>query len=185
MTDFPIDRRSFLIAGCSALAWPAVARRPDPEPPAEWVEPATGHRVVRLSRDPGTSSLYFHQNPYTATGDKMVVSSPQGLATIALATRTIAPLVEGRVSSLVVGRKTRTAFYMKSGAVYATNVDTGMLSLGHGVFFGLGAYALAMHMKLEAAKDGLPDFMGWSGLRELPGFWAPFESGAFSLTVFR
>jgi urea transport system permease protein len=73
-------------------------------------------------------------------------------------------------------------------AIVALAIDlawgyTGMLSLGHGVFFGLGAYALAMHMKLEAAKDGLPDFMGWSGLRELPGFWVPFESGAFSLLM--
>src|SRR5262245_29091901 len=94
------------------------------DPPREWIE-ATGHRVVRLSDQPGTASLYFHQNPYTASGDKMVVSTPQGLATIERATRAITPLVEGRVSSLVVGRKTRTAFYMKSGAVYATNVDTG------------------------------------------------------------
>jgi urea transport system permease protein len=59
----------------------------------------------------------------------------------------------------------------------------GMLSLGHGVFFGLGAYALAMHMKLEAAKDGLPDFMGWSGLRELPWFWAPFDQAWFALLM--
>jgi oligogalacturonide lyase len=94
------------------------------DPPREWIE-ATGHRVVRLSDRPGTASLYFHQNPYTATGDKMVVSTPGGLSTIALATRAIAPLVEGRVSSLVVGRKTRQAFYIKDGAVYATNVDTG------------------------------------------------------------
>jgi hypothetical protein len=103
-----------------ALAAPLVAD----DPPREWIE-ATGHRVVRLSDQPGTASLYFHQNPYTATGDKMVVSTPQGLATIALATREIKPLVEGRIGSLVVGRKTRTAYYMKSGAVYATNVDTG------------------------------------------------------------
>ncbi len=73
-------------------------------------------------------------------------------------------------------------------AIVALAIDlawgyTGMLSLGHAVFFGVGAYALAMHMKLEAAKDGLPDFMGWSGLRELPGFWVPFESGAFSLLM--
>jgi urea transport system permease protein len=73
-------------------------------------------------------------------------------------------------------------------AIVALAIDltwgyTGMLSLGHGVFFGLGAYALAMHMKLEAAKDGLPDFMGWSGLRELPGFWAPFDSALFSLLM--
>ncbi|MCC7370728.1 MAG: urea ABC transporter permease subunit UrtC [Chloroflexi bacterium] len=73
-------------------------------------------------------------------------------------------------------------------AIVALAIDlawgyTGMLSLGHGVFFGLGAYALAMHMKLEAAKDGLPDFMGWSGLRELPGFWAPFDNGLFALAM--
>jgi oligogalacturonide lyase len=55
----------------------------------------------------------------------MVVSTPRGLATIALATRTITPLVDGRVSHLVVGRKTRQAFYLKDGGVYATDVDSG------------------------------------------------------------
>ena len=40
----------------------------------------------------------------------------------------------------------------------------GMLSLGHGVFFGLGGYAMAMYLKLESAKGKLPDFMFWSGL---------------------
>ena len=87
------------------------------DPPREWIEASTGHRVVRLSDEPGTASLYFHQNPYTATGDKMVVSTPGGLATIALATRTITPLVEGRVSHLVVGRKTRQAFYIQNNTV--------------------------------------------------------------------
>ena len=95
------------------------------DPPREWVEPSTGHRVIRLSDEPGTASLYFHQNPYTASGDKMVVSTPRGLATITLATRTIAPLVEGRVSHLVVGRTTRQAFYIQNDTVFATNVDTG------------------------------------------------------------
>jgi oligogalacturonide lyase len=94
------------------------------DPPREWIE-ATGHRVVRLSEQAGTASLYFHQNPYTASGDKMVVSTPQGLATIALATRAVTPLVEGRVSNLVVGRRTRQAFYLKNGVVYATDVDSG------------------------------------------------------------
>ena len=106
-----------------ALALAGIFAAPD-DPPREWIEP-TGHRVVRLSDQPGTASLYFHQNPYTASGDKMVVSTPQGLATIALATRTIKPLVEGRVSHLVVGPKTRQAFYVKDGVVYATDVDSG------------------------------------------------------------
>ena len=96
------------------------------EPPREWIEPATGHRVIRLSDEPGTASLYFHQNPYTASGDRMVVSTPRGLATITLATRRIAPLVEGRVSHLVVGRKTRQAFYIQNDTVYATHVDSGV-----------------------------------------------------------
>jgi len=103
----------------------ALAQAPDP--PREWIE-ATGHRVVRLSDAPGTASLYFHQNPYTASGDKLVVTTGDGVSVITLATRTITPIVdarEGRVTNLVVGRKTRTAFYMKSGAVYATHLDTG------------------------------------------------------------
>ena len=81
--------------------------------------------MLRLSDEPGTASLYFHQNPYTASGDKMIVSSPQGLSTIELATRTIKPLVQGRVSHLVIGRKTRQAFYIQNNVVYATNMDTG------------------------------------------------------------
>jgi oligogalacturonide lyase len=99
------------------------------DPPREWVEPSTGHRVVRLSDQPGTASLYFHQNPYTATGDKMVVSTPAGLATITLATRTIRPLVDGtagRISHLVVGRKTRQAFYIQNNTAFAADVDTGV-----------------------------------------------------------
>ena len=94
------------------------------DPPREWIEPATGHRVIRLSERPGTASLYFHQNPYTASGDMMVVSTPEGLATIALATRTITPLVEGRASHLVVGRKTRQAFYIQNDTVYAADLST-------------------------------------------------------------
>ncbi|MDQ6420747.1 urea ABC transporter permease subunit UrtC [Paenibacillus sp. LHD-117] len=66
-------------------------------------------------------------------------------------------------------------------AIVAIGLDliwgyTGILSLGHGIFFGLGAYAMAMYLKLEASGGKLPDFMGWSGLKELPLFWQPFES---------
>jgi urea transport system permease protein len=51
----------------------------------------------------------------------------------------------------------------------------GMLSLGQGVFFGLGAYCMAMYLKLGSAGGELPDFMAWSGLTELPWFWKPFQ----------
>lgn len=60
---------------------------------------------------------------------------------------------------------------------------TGILSLGHGVFFGLGAYCMAMYLKLEASGGKLVDFMKWSGLESLPSFWKPFSQPAFALIM--
>ncbi len=73
-------------------------------------------------------------------------------------------------------------------AVLAIGLDliwgyTGILSLGHGVYFGLGAYCMAMHLKLSASKGELPDFMSWSGVEKLPWFWAPFESAGVSIAL--
>src|SRR5437016_2206941 len=59
----------------------------------------------------------------------------------------------------------------------------GMLSLGHGVFFGLGAYGMAMYLKLEASGSKLPDFMGWSGVESLPWFWEPFHNPVFAILM--
>ena len=57
---------------------------------------------------------------------------------------------------------------------------TGLLSLGHGIFFGLGGYAIGMHLKLQVPPNELPDFMGLYGVTELPWFWQPFHSFAFA-----
>ncbi|MEW1588947.1 urea ABC transporter permease subunit UrtC [Micromonospora vinacea] len=59
----------------------------------------------------------------------------------------------------------------------------GMLTLGQGVFFGLGGYAMAMHLKLaDAGPGGMPDFMQLYGqLDELPLWWRPFASPWFAL----
>lgn len=107
------------IVQASGPSWPLE------DPPRQWIDASSGHRVVRLSDKAGLASLYFHQNPYTAAGDKMVVSSPDGLWTIDLATRVNTPLVQGRVSHLVVGRKTRKAYYIQQDTVYETSLDTG------------------------------------------------------------
>jgi urea transport system permease protein len=62
--------------------------------------------------------------------------------------------------------------------------QAGLLPLGQGVFFGLGGYALAMHLKLKTlAPDELPDFMVWNGVEKLPFWWAPFGSAAFALVA--
>ena len=112
------------------------------ELPTEWMDAATGHRVIRLSREDGTQSLYFNQNAYTADGKKLIVTTAGGgIATITLATREVKSLVAGPVSVLVAGHKTGDVYYTKRPAggragaaggrnsdgatVYATNVDTG------------------------------------------------------------
>jgi hypothetical protein len=76
-------------------------------------------------------------------------------------------------------------------AIVALGIDliwgfTGLLSLGHGVFFSLGGYALAMHMKLQIPTDAsiqLPEFMTLYGVTELPWFWQPFYSFPFTLVA--
>jgi urea transport system permease protein len=68
----------------------------------------------------------------------------------------------------------------------------GILSLGQGVFFGLGGYCMAMFLKLEASSvantkiqstPGIPDFMDWNQLTSLPFFWKPFHSFTFTLAA--
>ena len=115
-----VEKVSIATAICVLGFWSRAAE----ELPRDWIEPATGHRVLRLSREPGTSSFYFHQNAYTADGDKMVVSRRDGLSTINLETREIEPIVEGRAGNVIVGRKTRQVFYMRDGAAFAAPLDT-------------------------------------------------------------
>lgn len=59
----------------------------------------------------------------------------------------------------------------------------GILSLGQGVFFALGGYAMAMYLKLVASGTQLPDFMNWNSLTELPAWWRPFHSLPFALAT--
>jgi len=68
----------------------------------------------------------------------------------------------------------------------------GILSLGQGVFFGLGGYAMAMFLKLEASDPettkiqstpGIPDFMDWNQITELPLLWLPFKSFPLALAA--
>ena len=58
---------------------------------------------------------------------------------------------------------------------------TGLLSLGHGIFFALGGYGLAMHLKLQLPSGEIPEFFKLYGVSELPWFWQPFYSFNFTL----
>lgn len=91
------------------------------------------------------------------------------------------------IPNLITGVRLNQLGRFLALAIAALGIDliwgyTGLLSLGHGVFFALGGYALAMHLQLAPLKTGiLPEFMGLYGVTELPWFWQPFNS--FGLTT--
>ncbi|WP_076068873.1 oligogalacturonate lyase family protein [Sphingomonas montana] len=105
------------------------------------IDPATGHRVVRISTAPGMASLYFHQNPFTPQGDKMVIATADGIAAIDLKDWSIRPIVRGAgLELLFAGRRTRTVYYARRGkagpgggpngevgatTVFAADIDSG------------------------------------------------------------
>lgn len=60
---------------------------------------------------------------------------------------------------------------------------TGILSLGHGLYFALGGYAMAMYLKLQATGGKITEFMHTGGLTELPMIWRPFNSLPVSLIL--
>jgi urea transport system permease protein len=71
-------------------------------------------------------------------------------------------------------------------AIAALGIDliwgyTGILSLGHGLFFALGGYSLAMYLQLQIPDGQLPDFFNLYGVTELPAFWLPFYSLPFTV----
>ncbi len=92
--------------------------------PREWVDPDTGHRIVRLSDEAGSSSFYFHQYAYTADGEKLIFQGPKGLMTYNFKTKQTEQIVDGRTGGVIVGRKSRKVFYTKSDTIYETDVDT-------------------------------------------------------------
>ncbi len=106
------------------LTTASFARAQQKDPPREWIDPDTGHRVIRLSDEPGSASLYFHQNAYTPDGEKLIITTPTGLSTINLKTRAIEKVVEGRVNVIITGRKTGNVYYIKNRVVYATDLNT-------------------------------------------------------------
>ncbi|WP_337013198.1 urea ABC transporter permease subunit UrtC [Pantoea sp. AS142] len=73
-------------------------------------------------------------------------------------------------------------------AVVAVALDlvwgyAGLLSLGHGLFFALGGYAMGMYLMRQAAGEGLPAFMSFLSWRELPWFWTGTDSFAWALCL--
>lgn len=111
-----------------------------------------------------------------------------GLAILAVLLLVVFPLALDVFRLNLVGKYLTYAF-VALGLVMCWGYG-GILSLGQGIFFGLGGYCMAMFLKLEASTPeatriqstpGIPDFMDWNQVTELPWFWEPFNSFGFTL----
>ncbi len=94
------------------------------EPPKEWIDPDTGHRVVRLSSEPGSLSPYFHQYPFSADGKWLAISTRRGISRVNLQTHEVDSLVEGSAWLLLTGRRTGDVYYRQLDGVFAVNFET-------------------------------------------------------------
>lgn len=108
-------RRHSWTAAClaMAMAMASVGLAQTSTPPREWVDESTGHSIVRLSDEPGTRSIYFHQNSITPDGRFVLVEFADGIGVIEIATRRNIKLVEGRARALFVGRKSGLVYFSR------------------------------------------------------------------------
>ncbi|MGG1948844.1 urea ABC transporter permease subunit UrtC [Trinickia sp. NRRL B-1857] len=125
---------------------------------------------------------------WRAMAARLDASGYAGIVILALLIVVVFPLALDTFRLNLMGKYLTYAF-VAVGLVIAWGYG-GVLSLGQGVFFGLGGYAMAMFLKLEASDPvatrtqttpGIPDFMDWNQVTALPVWWKPFHSLPFSI----
>lgn len=125
------SRFAFLICW---LGWSVALPAADPAtvaPPSSWIDPDTGHRVIRLTNEPGSASLYFNVNSFSPDGKSMVYTAGGGIFVLDLTTFQTRPLVPAPARVIEVGRKTATVYYLKStsdrsgSTLYAADLASG------------------------------------------------------------
>ena len=118
-----------LLAALAALSvYPVFAATPADPLPRDWIDPETGHRVIRLSPDEGGTSLYFHQRAYTPEGDKVILHSRAGLMAVDISKLGSAPpkaeLIAERTRAFATAWRTREAYVHRGDAIHAVHLDT-------------------------------------------------------------
>ncbi len=109
----------------------SISLAPADEVPRQWIDPDTGHRIVRLSQQPGSRTLYFHDNSYTPQGDKLIFNTPDGVAVVDIThLGSDDPKIEivTQGGGAIMARRTREVYVTRGGRggggpVYAVNVD--------------------------------------------------------------
>lgn len=139
---------SFAIFILFAVITPVLLARPLPK---SWVDKDTGHRIFRLTNEPGSESTYFNVNPFSPDGKLMMYTAPDGIHVLNLVTRKTRLLVANPpvpaamksrrfarfiygVHGIVVGHKTPSVFYTKfdpathASTLYKANMYTGKVT---------------------------------------------------------
>jgi oligogalacturonide lyase len=98
-------------------------------PPASWVDQSTGHRIIRISDQPGSRGLYFNETAFTPDGTQMVYAAPRNVYIYDFRSNASRLLVNGPVSEIVVSKSQQLVYFMKLGdqTVYVADVQTGEL----------------------------------------------------------
>jgi len=131
-----------------------------------------------------TKSVTVNDNPFMKPVEWLSLALLAGVILVVL------PLMLDGFRLNLVGKYLTYAF-VALGLVICWGY-AGILSLGQGVFFGLGGYCMAMYLKLEASSvantkiqstPGIPDFMDWNQITALPWFWLPFKSLPLTLIL--
>ncbi|MEE7502413.1 urea ABC transporter permease subunit UrtC [Methylobacterium sp. C33D] len=131
-----------------------------------------------------TKSVTVNDNPFMKPVEWLSLALLAGVILVVL------PLALDAFRLNLVGKYLTYAF-VALGLVICWGY-AGILSLGQGVFFGLGGYCMAMYLKLEASSientkiqstPGIPDFMDWNQITALPWFWQPFKSLPLTLIL--
>jgi len=96
--------------------------------PADWIDPDTGHRIIRISTEPDSASFYFHQEMFTPQGDKMVFDTPSGIAVVDVKSLKAGPpkinILVSNANAIETARRTRDVYFRRQGVLCAVNVDT-------------------------------------------------------------
>ncbi|MDE1162077.1 MAG: hypothetical protein PW792_09045 [Acidobacteriaceae bacterium] len=111
---------AFAITGLSHLASPLMFAQTEKStsesaPPKQWTDADTGHKVIRLSDEPGSKGLYFNLNAFTADGKAMIYSSPKGLHRVDLITFETTTLIEGKTTAVVLSPNGQHLYFKKFG----------------------------------------------------------------------
>ncbi len=121
----PMKTLTLILPMAMGLALAASAQ----DLPRSWIDPDTGHRVVQLSTEPNSNSLYFTQYAYTNGGTRLIMTTRHGVDLVTVSTGAIEHVLEsnsGRVFQ--AGRKTGKIFLTRDGYVCSLDPDTKMLT---------------------------------------------------------